>query len=97
MDYNAQHKNTTTEEEKKQIKKVLEKDHNYFKNTRPIKEGAYYEQKFKTKCLNCEAKFIKKSFNEWQKIKKELLELMQFIRENVGNKNTSLDSKGYFG
>ena len=43
-----------------------------------------------------EAEFIKQSFLVWQKIKKDILEIVGVIKRNWGNKFET-NSKGYFG
>jgi len=43
-----------------------------------------------------EADFIKSFYKEWQIIKKEMLSIMQVVKENWDNKSES-NNKGYFG
>lgn len=43
-----------------------------------------------------EAEFIKQSFLVWQKIKKDILEIVRVIKKNWGNK-LETNNKGYFG
>ena len=43
-----------------------------------------------------EANFINESYKIWQKIKREILEVVKIIKKNWDNK-TGIDEKGYFG
>ncbi|HRZ86038.1 MAG TPA: hypothetical protein P5277_04660 [Candidatus Paceibacterota bacterium] len=45
---------------------------------------------------NKEAEFIRDNFNEWQKMKKEIYEMMSFLGENWGKANFK-KQKSYFG
>ena len=43
-----------------------------------------------------EAEFIKESYEIWQEIKKDILEVIRVIKKNLGNK-FEVDGKSYFG
>ncbi|MGD9276675.1 MAG: hypothetical protein PVJ67_05865 [Candidatus Pacearchaeota archaeon] len=43
-----------------------------------------------------EAEFIKKGFNEWQKIKKDILKIIEEVKKNW-NKKSEVNGKSYFG
>lgn len=43
-----------------------------------------------------EADFVKESYKMWQEIKKDILDVLEVMKNNLGNK-TEVNGKGYFG